>query len=232
MANRIKILEAPKATLGEAGVEQYIPIAEARDTGTVTAKNTTIADMANYFSELGETFDPVVVDFRFDARDSFSYPLGEDIPVDGSGDSIVVQFREENKTVYAGEDDALITNGPLFTPKETGVYIILCQFGGLYDYTGQIAGWRWRFEWFFGGAPFSRGGEGSYIRPITNAVNAERLLFDFELLGVLTEGFQYELLVTIRNIGTSSNAARGEEAIVFTQGTGLTNCGISFIRVA
>ncbi len=232
MPNRIKILEAPKATLGEAGVEQYIPIAEARDTGTVTAKNTTIADMAIYFENLKATFDPVVIDFRFSSQDFFSYDIPPSIPIDGRGQTATIQFREANKTVYAGTGDEIQANDDNFNFTIDGIFLVICQFGGSYSNDGGIGQWRWRFDWLFGGAFFNRSGEGSYIRPQEDAQNTARQIFDFELVAAVGGSRQYFLQTTIRNIGNAVSSEFEEERIEFFQATGILNSGISFIRVA
>lgn len=232
MANRIGIVEAPKATLGQENVEQYIPVAEGDAENVVTPKSTTITDMAAFFDGGGEGFDPVVVDYRFDQRDLVNYVIPGGIPVNGSGPTDTLEFREENKTVHAGEEDEVITNGEFFTFKNSGIYIVLCQFGGLYSNQGGIGQWRWRFEWSFGGLAFSRRGEGSYVRPVSNVSNTQRLMFDFELLAPVTASITNTLQTTIRNIGNSANSNPSNEAFVYTQGAGISNNGISFIRVA
>ncbi len=232
MATRIGIVEAPKATLGEANVEQYIPVAEGDADDKVTPKNTTISDMAAFFAGDDPLFDPVVVDFRFDQRDIINYVIPASVPINGDGPTDTLNFREENKTVYIGEDDEIITNGPFFIPKQSGTYIVLAQFGALYTNQGSTGQWRWRFSWEFGGLAFQRVGEGSYIRPTSPVVNVQRLMFDLEILAPLLAGSSYSLETTIRNIGNSASSNPSSEAMVYTQGTGIIDNGISFVRVA
>ena len=165
MPERLSISEAPKATLGAPGVEQNIPMAERATDGEVTAKRTTIADMANFFGGGGGGIQPEIIQFGISEALTGDLSIPRGLLAGAMTQPFRLRFDTESVAIIAGSEDfyALGPNELIFS--EAGVYRFTISPTALYTPSANTGAYRYTARLITALNNVDETMNGDYIRP-------------------------------------------------------------------
>ena len=169
MPERLSISEAPKATLGQAGVDQNIPMAERTTEGEVTAKRTTIADMANFFGGGGGGIQPQIIQFEANPTATGDLSINRNLPAGSLSTLLNIKFDSSTVNVIAGSPDFYAVGNNTVIFAESGAYRF--TIAPRVDYTPAAATGGYRYTGFIRTGINNQNITlaGNYIRPFGQA---------------------------------------------------------------
>ena len=165
MPERLSISEAPKATLGAPGVEQNIPMAERTTDGEVTAKRTTIADMANFFGGGGGGIQPQIIQFEANPTATGDLSIPRNLAAGATSEFLGVHFDSSTVNVIAGSEDFYAVGNDTVIFAEAGVYRFTVSPTVIYTPAANTGGYRYTSLIQTGVNNQNQWTEGQYIRP-------------------------------------------------------------------
>ena len=205
MPERLSISEAPKATLGAPGVEQNIPMAERTTDGEVTAKRTTIADMANFFGGGGGGIQPEIIQFGISETLTGDLSIPRSMAAGAVTNPFRLRFDTASVAIIAGSENfyALGPNELIFS--QAGVYRFTVAPTALYTPSANTGGYRWTARIITALNNADETIDGQYIRPYgSTGQRAYQLGQAITVRQVLGRAVPFTAFIAIVNSGNSA----------------------------
>lgn len=128
MGKRIGIAEAPDATLGEAGVQQLIPILEVGNLTERTPKKTSISAMAAFFGGGGTRIPPQIQRFEQTLGSFIEIDMPNATLVGGSTLSTKINMTKKDSSPIAGDENYYLEEDNNIVFSVAGTYRIKGAF--------------------------------------------------------------------------------------------------------